>query len=682
MFEATKITTNGGVLEPMSATCHNGVCEVNPWNRKYTLSDSPFLSSIVSSGEEILAAPIRLVGIENDQPLEISGVRSDLLHPYTDDSISASQYMTSKRFLFNVAATFEEDGMMDWRLTMTTHGRTVAQSFGLGESDTKPRILSRLWLEIPIKKEVTKFYQFAPVGATVLINGEIPHSTPLALRSSGAMPSKSLSLPFLNQVFVGNDNIGFSVFFESDRFWQIEDKSRVIECLVQDDCVLMRIHLLDREPKEWYDKDTNNGQDLRPLFFRIGMQVTPVKQFPANPYKDHNFHIDCFKKLDNNYEEFFFSEFEKTGEMALDRVARLGVNVLYLHEKWNDMQNSPFLTVTAANRLKLLVEEAHKRGIKVIPYFGYELSTLSPIFAGKADEFLFGGINRYWWRVPWQRALRVCYNSGWKELFLEGLERLMDEFKFDGLYFDSIVTGSRCTNEKHGCGYRDFDGNLHGTYPIFACRDFMKRIYAIVHKRGGIVSTHSYGAFPMATAAYCDTFWEGESAQAEFMKGALDRAPEDFYRAIYSGRNIGVHVNMLCYSNPPIWTFNQALSNALPHGCIPKPVDTGEPLEIMGKIWSILDSYDVENAEWRPYFKNDVEVSDDNVRFSYYKNDSELLCFVANMIKAPAENVKVTLPCKVATVVDSELGEIIANECTSFTINVDSFDHKILKIKL
>ena len=38
------------------------------------------------------------------------------------------------------------------------------------------------------------------------------------------------------------------------------------------------------------------------------------------------------------------------------------------------------MSVEERAKVKQLVEEAHNRGIRVIPYFGYELSTLAPEF--------------------------------------------------------------------------------------------------------------------------------------------------------------------------------------------------------------------------------------------------------------------------------------------------------------
>ena len=667
-------------LTPICAAEENGVCEITPWNRKYTLSDSPFLSSLISDGKELLAAPMRLVGLENGNELVISDVSSGLMYGCDDGKeVKACQYMQSSRFIFNTSVSAEYDGMMDWSLTVASHGPSVAQVFGLNDKDNRSRILDRLWLEIPLRSDATISYHFAP-NKPVLIDGVVP-DIPSELYAAGAMPKKSMALPFLQQLFVGNDKVGFAVFFESDKNWQVEDPRRAIECIVNGEETVIRLHLLDSAPRIWTAKSGDALLHLPPISFRIGMQVTPVKPFPSDPYKERNLHIDCFKKIPESYEDFLFSPFEDTAEKTIDRISRLGVNTLYIHEKWNDIQNSPFLTRKSAERLKLIVNQAHARGIKVIPYFGYELSTLSPIYAEKSEEYLNGCVDWHWYRLPWQRARTVCYNSGWQDVFVEGVEHLMDEFGFDGLYLDSIKTCDPCDNEAHGCGYRDEDGKLHPTYPAFAIRKLMKRLCAMVEKRGGIICSHSYGTFPVASMAFSHVLWEGESVQSYFMKGALNEVPESYYRAVYTGRNLGVPINMLCYSNPPTWTFTEAMSNVLCFGILPKPNDTGAPLEIMSKIWGILDSFPLENSTWHPYFDNGVSVSDENVKFSFYKAPNKLLCFTSNM-KKTALNVNVTLPFKAKRVTDAFTLECLAESENSFNISIGGFGARILIIDL
>lgn len=86
---------------PISATAQNGKCSIAPWNRNYMIDGSPFLSSVLSQGVELLSAPMRLVGIENGKELVITDVISDMIHGCKDgSSVTACQYMRSSRFRY------------------------------------------------------------------------------------------------------------------------------------------------------------------------------------------------------------------------------------------------------------------------------------------------------------------------------------------------------------------------------------------------------------------------------------------------------------------------------------------------------------------------------------------------------------------------------------------------------
>lgn len=54
--------------------------------------------------------------------------------------------------------------------------------------------------------------------------------------------------------------------------------------------------------------------------------------------------------------------------------------MIVLHEKWNSIQNHWDTNSEERQNNKKLVYEAHKRGMRIIPYFGYEISTAAPEF--------------------------------------------------------------------------------------------------------------------------------------------------------------------------------------------------------------------------------------------------------------------------------------------------------------
>ena len=295
-------------LCPLRASAKDGRCEITPWNRKYTLDGSPFLSSIISGGEELLASPMRLVGLENGKEIIVTDVTSDTIYGYEEGKeVKACQYMRSSRFLYNTSLSAEYDGMMDWGLTIATHGNWVAQAFGLAKPDTDPRVLDRLWLEIPLKKSAAISYQYAPQGPA-LFDGKLP-DMPVELYAAGAMPKQSLALPFVQQLYVGNDKAGFALFFESDKNWQVDDTRHAIECIVGEDEVedttakialaALKYGDLSNQPTKNYvfdmDKfaafEGNTGPyilytivRIKSILSRYGAWEHLPIQLPANPY--------------------------------------------------------------------------------------------------------------------------------------------------------------------------------------------------------------------------------------------------------------------------------------------------------------------------------------------------------------------------------------------------------------
>lgn len=605
------------------------------WGRKYISGEKSFLQSIISQGQEILAGPVRLVGTENGKELEWGDFTNLLMNNSNEELVSIVSAAQSDSFVLNVSMNIEYDGFIDLALTLAPQGTRPGKVFGIDINQKPEYILSRLWLEIPIKPDVAKLYHVFPNGP-LTINGKFlgEHS---AFRQAGEL-ADDIKMEFKQQIFIGNDDVGIAVLSESDEGRQIEDEKKAIECIRKGDEYVLRIRLLDSEPYSWREKGIGDGMYNWPITYKMGFTATPLRPFPENPYEERAVHIDCFKKIPNDmlYDEFLLSSYEDTDELVIDRIKRLGVTTLYLHEKWNDLQNSPFLTKRTADKVKLIIEEAHKRDIKLIPYFGYEISSLSPYWSklGEKVSKKMVGDNMQWFRYPAQRDPRVCFNSEWKDIFFEGIMDLYDEFDFDGLYLDSTVFPWPCANEKHGCGYRDKDGKLHNTYTLWSTRDLMKKLYKMISKRGGVLNNHSCSSLNLSSMSFCNSLWEGETIQQPLMLGEVTKLPEEYFRAVINGRKFGVPVNMLCYSNPPVWTFSKALSQAVLFGCLPKPNDVGEPLEEMSSIWKIFDEFGFDNnTSWHYYFNNDEIISsNDNVKISYYKNADKYLVICSNVL--------------------------------------------------
>ncbi|MBQ4154578.1 MAG: hypothetical protein IJE01_05220 [Clostridia bacterium] len=656
--------------------------------REYVFENSVLPTSIIAKGQEILNGPIRLVCAANGEE-EIFEPAQTFPLDYIEDACTIAATTQSKVFFVNTNTRVEDDGCAFVDLGIMPRGLTVPQMYGIEPRVYHKRVVNKFWIEVPFKKEFSTLYQL-PSRATIY-GDNIPFTGEGEVKQlswSGAMPEKGFTTGFLSQILLCNEKAGFGLFFYSDENWKYEDETKVFEVIENGDEYILRIHLLDGVPDAWGKAAEENWSSiLNPVQFRFGFCALPYRELEPAPFKEKAFHVDCFKKLDNDYEEFFANPVvEGSDEIGFDRLKRLGVNVLYIHEKWNDMQNSPILTRKTKARAKFIVEECHKRGIKVIPYFGYEISSLSPLYGKYGEAFMYkkhpnDNATNPWNRWPSQRALRVCHESDWTDFFIEGAKKVIEEFDFDGIYIDTAMRLLPCKNTRHGCGYTDLNGNLHPTFGHDGVRKLFRELYKFVKARGGIFNNHAAGTMLLSSLNYCTSIWEGESFQGPLLHGQLSKMPEGYLRMMFSSENYGIPVYSLCYSNDPVWTYGNAIATQLLHNSMPKPVDIGAPLEETSKVWRIYDSFPIAESKWCPYYtENGVKTSDERVKVSYYEAENELLAVVSGCEANIKSDVTVDFASLGACeIIDADSGETLGKN--SFTRHFDGFEYILVKVK-
>lgn len=643
---------------------------IGVYGRRYTASTRSFLSSLTSQGKELLAAPARFVLREDGEDYTVdAGYLPLLMEGANEAEADVVTAVQSEQFILNIAMHAEFDGCLSFHLTVVPRGRTVAQLFGFEAVKPYTYRLDRLWLEIPLVREAAEFFQFYP---------QLPGQHVL---SSGGELLESMALPHREQVFLTGNRVGLLTFLESEEGFSPLGRQNAIEILREEERVTLRIRFVDEEPEPWRTSCGNRG-DLDPIIFRFGLMATPVKPMPERLFEERAVHIDCYKKIPEDYEDFLGSPFGDTDEVTYDRLVRLGVNTLYIHEKWNDLQNSPRLTARTARRLRTIIDECHRRGIKVIPYFGYEMSSLAPYYAEMRDatwRYSADSCRGSWYRQPPQRDTRVCRASAWSDFFVEGIDRLMTEYGFDGVYLDGTAYLPPCKNPAHGCGFTDSQGVRHATYPVMGTRATMRRLCEVVcEKHGGIINCHAGSAFNMPALSFATSLWDGEVFQTSFLHGRIHTLPDTYFRALYTGRNIGVPIFMLTYLNPPVWEFRMALSTALPFGILPKVNDAGEPLEEISAIWRVYDRFGVEEAEWLPYYGDEhpATVDDERVKLSAYRKDGRLLLILASTARENDITCTLKTPCRHLT--DALTGAVISKDGTA-EVRLEGFDFKLIE---
>ena len=667
---------------PLRVETEGLIHTVNVLGRSYTFGADGMISSIVSEGIELLAAPMRLV-LEEDgenalfQDDYVTNESESFIQSRSDEQAIICGCKQSERFIVDFCTKIGYDGVCDVDLKLMPRGLTVAQALGVEGFKPLNFKLDKLWLEIPLKKEICQLYHMHPGGEKYCYDTSvIPNSS---TSGSGKIPKSGFHVPFKPILWLGNENLGLGWFAESDRGWQCESKKKAIEIICTETEAILRVRLLDSHPENWTSEFTKGFSHYAPIDFHFGFQATPVKPFPKNPYIHNALHLDCGIKIKGNYRDFLGAE------NRFDRLKEKGVTTLILHEKWNKSQNWFELSEYTEAQLKYIVDQCHKRGIKVYTYFGYEISTMSPAWSQLSDKVVnknfegkYGG---GWWRVPFQRALSVCYNSEYSDCFVDGVAKIMDSCNIDGIYLDSTANPRYCCNMEHGCGWRDKDGNVCGSYPLNAIRDLFKKLHKAVKARGGHINVHFYGAVNFTVLPYIDQVWCGETLQSELMQGKTECLNLDFFRTEYIGRNMGVPTEFLAYERRPLWNFEDALSCALLHGILPRPNDIEHPLELMSKVWKIFDSFPISNSKWMPYWENKATTSDDRVKVSYYQyrtltGEMQLLAFAVNTSQENIDAVTIEFDenCTVAT-------DMMEMANCGFTFSLAPFGHRILFVK-
>lgn len=320
----------------------------------------------------------------------------------------------------------------------------------------------------------------------------------------------------------------------------------------------------------------------------------------------------------------------------LDYLSECGVRTLCFHEHWTDIQAYPKTTHGA--KLRSLVAACHDSEIQLLLYHGYLLSNIAPEWETYRHDCLVHPQRGGYHREPEQWAYIVCLASPWQDFLAHYLDSQMAEFGTDGVYLDGTSEPWGCKNPHHGCGFTKPDGTIGTTYPIFATRSMMKRIYTIVRKHNpkGQVNVHQSTCMTIPTLAFATSYWDGEQF------GSIARGPHalkvlslDAFRCEFMGHNWGVPAEFLCYNRP--YTQHEAMAFTLLHDVLVR----GNLAE-QGPLWTAMAQFGRAEADWHPYWQNAefARTNDVDIKVSLYNRVGKgLVAVVSNLaqVKRRAE---------------------------------------------
>ncbi|MDI6827992.1 MAG: DUF6067 family protein, partial [Armatimonadota bacterium] len=556
--------------------------EIKCLGRTIRLGQMLLPQQITSAGEKLLDKPIAILA----NPVAALGGISGAGKVISNDGNSAELEWVgnSNAFEIKVHMTFDCDGFCWYSITLTPK---------------QPVELTSLLLSIPLRSEAARYIHTANFTWGQGISQGLAE---LGYNWHGS---------FMPYVWIGGEERGLAWCCESDEGWNLKETTSALRVERLKSAVIFTSVMLDHAESV-----------SSPINIRFGLQATPVKlvsfAWRAGVRIFHNVNYDWVLPGKDN-------------RIPLDILQRAGVKTVVYHDMWPTYYGQ--LVPSSPELFRNLIDECHKRGIRLLVYVGYGLARNAPEMQGHHEEWSVLPL------IPWIPSYKpefrtfdaCCPRSGWADWLVTGIDKLFSEYDLDGIYFDGTSEAFRCQNEKHGCGWRDRDGNLHAGYAILAARNLMRRIADVVHKHNpsAILDVHMSDNLTIPTLSFCDSYWDGE--QFEVYKAA-DKVeiPLDQFRTEFMGYAHGLDAQFLCYENRP-FTFDEAIAIAWLHGVEVRPINKNQLRKVV-PIWAALDRFGTPLSNWLPYWKGSgVSCSDPSVKASVFTKDGKALIFVSHL---------------------------------------------------
>jgi len=623
----------------------DGSVEVRVWGRRHVFGKTPFPELIETGGAAILAAPIQLTGQADGEALSWKDGRVRLTE--TSKTVaSVEQACGSGPVTVRVRATVGFDGYLIFDCELKARRDTA---------------LEALALEIPLCTR----YATLCFGSNVYPENKNPR-IPMSVLHIGAVRG-DLAFRFSPNIWLGDEERGLCWQAESDQHWRYEDPQKAIEVLPRGETTTFRAN--------WVAAATRLAVG-EALHYRFALQATPVKPMLRDAWDLRVVRCEPYGRSLSAPDRVI------RGKPAIEFYRETGLRHLFTTEC--DRWPYPLPVHQPYSRLlHRLNDQLHGAGLR---HHNYQIHER---FAAMAPEFDIHGLHLS------QRPLRT-YNPGpdtppgtprpgpvgmdygadsqgtvaycakslaLQDACIHALARRLDLYGDDGVYLDGTAVHIKaCRNTLHGCGYRADDGSIRETYPMFANRDFIRRIYTVVKQRRpeGVVDVHSWHFNP-GGLTYADVLWTGEQWWHRRHKKA-EHIPDDLalgmFRAAFTGRQLGVAAETLAYRlGPAMKVAAVSLLHDIPvrpstPGFDPPQAPSAPPpkgretyFDVMVKLWKLREQFGAKEAKKLFYWSNQdyVRVSPEGCYATLLHHPRNgVLAFLSNL-RRDAQTVTVEL---------------------------------------
>ena len=552
------------------------------WGRRYALG-GPFPTQIESAGQGMLAAPVEVVAATDAGPVLFKkGAGKTTAWSATRARRTGSAEAVGLKL--ETRSTLEYDGLLWTDVTLTPKA---------------PVTLTEVTLRIPVRAANALYLHHA--------RGSWGEDT------AGALPAAGYeSAAIVPSLWVGDDDRGLAWLAETQQGWSNAAGKPLQFVARKGDVVEMRIQVVNQPTKV-------EG----PLRFSFGLQATPVKPRPAGARG---------WRLGN------LGDAPTLSQPSMGTIQVIWSNGL--------LAQYGYPWPADPEKFRKIVADLHARKNLAVPYVNLnyfsagapEWAYYSPDFRDPSRSFTDGDVG-----AMGHATIGACPHSpAWRDLIAYKIARFVEEFQVDGIYVD-CWNPFPCTNEEHGCGWRDAAGNLHGNFGLRDYREIVRRVRALLAERRPnfhiIIHMSSDVVIPML--AFADSMLDGEQYQG-------DKTPKDDYLAVlpldkWRAENTGIQWGVFPFFLPELAgehrrttvPTERLMGLMLAHDTSPWPIWCNESV-IFG-AWKTVDRFGIVDAEFLPYWKpNGVTTDNAEVLVSAYRKPGRALLVVLNSGKADA----------------------------------------------
>jgi hypothetical protein len=243
--------------------------------------------------------------------------------------------------------------------------------------------------------------------------------------------------------------------------------------------------------------------------------------------------------------------------------------------------------------------------------------------------------------LPNQMAYFACPGGLWRDFVTATTTQCIDQYDTDGVYLDTTVRPEPCTNALHGCGWLREDGTRAPTYPIFAIRDMMKRLYAIVttRKSDGFVDAHVYDCLNVPALAFATGYWNGEQLIDQPLK--VQSLPLDRFRTEFMGDNFGIPADLLYYK---LKDYEPSVALAILHD-VPVRSEKDVDFDAIAAIYRVRAAFGCDRASFHGYWETDspIHVLGSHCYASYWRHPTNGILVAVSNLSADSRAPRLTI---------------------------------------